>query len=64
MAPTVSEAAQSTIIRVHKDPSCGCCSGWVRHLEAARFSVAVQEDTDLRIIRKRYAAVLFGHADP
>ncbi|WP_458761313.1 DUF411 domain-containing protein [Afipia sp. TerB] len=53
IAPTVSEAAQSTIIRVHKDPSCGCCSGWVRHLEASGFGVAVQEEADLRIIRKR-----------
>ena len=54
IAPTVSEAAQSIIIRVYKDPSCGCCSGWVRHLEATGFGVAVQEDTDPRIIRKRW----------
>ncbi|WEF51649.1 DUF411 domain-containing protein [[Pseudomonas] carboxydohydrogena] len=53
IAPTVSVAAQTTVIRVHKDPNCGCCSGWVRHLEAAGFGVAVVEDTDLRVIRKR-----------
>lgn len=53
IAPTVSDAAQSTIIRVHKDPSCGCCSGWVRHLESAGFSVAVQEERNLQSIRKR-----------
>ena len=52
IALTVSEAAQSTI-RVYKDPSCGCCSGWVRHLEAAGFGVAVQDEADLRIIRNR-----------
>nr|WP_301294335.1 DUF411 domain-containing protein [Nitrobacter winogradskyi] len=53
IAPTVSEAAQSTTIRVHKDPSCGCYSGWVRHLESAGFSVAVQEDRNLQGIRQR-----------
>ena len=53
IGPTVSEAVESTIIRVHKDPSCGCCSGWVRHLEAAGFGVAVQDEADLRIIRNR-----------
>ncbi|KIZ44788.1 MULTISPECIES: DUF411 domain-containing protein [Nitrobacteraceae] len=52
IAPAVSDAAQSTIIRVHKDPSCGCCSGWVRHLESAGFSVAVQEERNLQGIRK------------
>ena len=55
IGPTVSEAVESTIIRVHKDPSCGCCSGWVRHLEASGFGVAVQDEADLRIIRKRLA---------
>ena len=53
MSPTASQAAQIPAIRVHKDPNCGCCSGWVRHLEAAGFGVTVQEDTDLRNIRKR-----------
>ena len=52
IAPAVSEAAQSTI-RVYKDPSCGCCSGWVRHLEAAGFGVEVQEEKNLQGIRKR-----------
>ncbi len=50
---SVSMAAQRHVVRVHKDPNCGCCSGWVRHLEAAGFGVTVQEDTDLRNIRKR-----------
>lgn len=54
MSPTVSRAAQPPVILVHKDPSCGCCLGWVRHLESAGFGVAVQEDTDPRIIRKRW----------
>lgn len=53
MSPTASQAARIPAIRVHKDPNCGCCSGWVRHLEAAGFGVMVQEDTDLRNIRKR-----------
>ena len=52
IAPTVSEADQTPVIRVHKDPSCGCCSGWVRHLESAGFSVAVQEERNLQGIRK------------
>ena len=53
MSPRVSAAAEPLLIRVHKDPNCGCCSGWVDHLKATGFSVAVQETTNLQNIRKR-----------
>jgi len=26
------------VITVHKDPACGCCSGWVEHLQKAGFA--------------------------
>src|SRR5262245_11709898 len=25
--------AEGQVITVHKHPNCGCCSGWVRHLQ-------------------------------
>lgn len=53
IAPTFSVAAQTPAIRVHKDPNCGCCSGWVRHLKSAGFNVTVQEERNLQDIRKR-----------
>jgi hypothetical protein len=53
MTPIVSAAAQISVIQVHKDPNCGCCSGWVRHLAAAGFVVTVQEEANLQHVRKR-----------
>lgn len=53
IAPTVSVAAQTPVIRVHKDPNCGCCSSWVRHLKSAGFNVTVQEERNLQDVRKR-----------
>lgn len=53
MSPRVSAAAPTRVIRVHKDPNCGCCSGWVDHLKAAGFDVAVQETANLRDVRRR-----------
>lgn len=32
-------AAQAVRIEVWRDPSCGCCSGWVEHLKAEGFAV-------------------------
>jgi hypothetical protein len=53
MSPTLSVAAPTMVIRVHRDPNCGCCLGWVRHLEAAGLSVTVQEEANLQAIRRR-----------
>ena len=45
-------AAAPTIL-VYKNPSCGCCGNWVKHLEAAGFTVAVKEVDDTSVMRKR-----------
>lgn len=46
-------AAEQPPITVHKDPSCGCCSGWVRHLQQAGFVTTVVETRDLDAAKKR-----------
>lgn len=53
LSPTLTVAAAAVVIRVHKDPNCGCCTGWVRHLEAAGFSVVVREEVNLQEVRRR-----------
>lgn len=40
-------------IAVYKDPSCGCCNGWVKHLAQAGFKTAVRQGDDLAAVRKR-----------
>ncbi|RTL48495.1 MAG: DUF411 domain-containing protein [Bradyrhizobiaceae bacterium] len=50
--PTVSAFAETPAITVHKDPNCGCCTGWVRHLKDAGFTVTVEETAQLPAIRK------------
>ena len=47
-ATTGSRAAEEQIITVHKDPSCGCCSGWVQHLQQAGFTVKTIETARFR----------------
>lgn len=34
-------------VTVFKDPTCGCCGGWVDHAEANGFSVDVEHTDDL-----------------
>jgi len=46
-------AADSPIITVHKDPDCGCCSGWVQHLQKSGFVTKVIETKDLDPVKRR-----------
>jgi hypothetical protein len=45
-------AAEPTII-VSKDPSCGCCSGWVDHLRQAGFHVETRDVADVNRVKAR-----------
>jgi hypothetical protein len=45
--------AADEVITVHKDPSCGCCTGWAQHLQKAGFVTRVVETKDLDAVRRR-----------
>ena len=49
---TPSVAAEP-VITVHRDPNCGCCSGWVQHLQKAGFPTKVFDNTDLEAVKTR-----------
>jgi len=49
---TLSAAAQP-VVTVHRDPNCGCCLGWVQHLQKAGFSTKVLETKDLDAVKAR-----------
>jgi hypothetical protein len=55
--PTVARAsggltAAKPTVHVWKDPTCGCCSAWVKHLRAAGYAVEVKETSDLGTIKR------------
>lgn len=54
IAPLEARAAPGTMV-INKDPSCGCCTGWVEHVKAAGFDVRVVETADLAPLKSRLA---------
>ena len=46
-------AGEKGVITVHKDPTCGCCSGWVQHLQNAGFVTKVLDPGDIDAVKKR-----------
>jgi hypothetical protein len=45
--------AATSLLRVSKDPNCGCCSAWIEHVQAAGFITEVHDLTDLSTLKTR-----------
>lgn len=41
-------------ITVYKDPSCGCCTEWVKHLKTAGFKVNVQDTREMDTVKRSF----------
>lgn len=56
---TAPAAAQATagktlpLVKVHKDPNCGCCGGWAEHMQAAGFPVQINDTSDMAAVKER-----------
>ncbi len=48
---TTSDPDLPTVL-VYKSPTCGCCNGWVDHMEAAGFVVDARNTTDLMTVKR------------
>jgi hypothetical protein len=55
LAATTSPALAETRppVVVHKDPNCGCCAAWAKHLERAGFPVTIAPTSALAAIKQR-----------
>jgi hypothetical protein len=45
--------AASRAVLVYRDPNCGCCGAWAKHLASVGFSIEVAETSYLDEIRRR-----------
>jgi len=41
-------------VTVYKDKNCGCCDGWVKHLQESGFKVNAVNSDDMSSIKKRH----------
>jgi hypothetical protein len=46
-------AAAPPRVTIHRDPDCGCCSGWVKHLETSGYATEVLDTRDLAAVKQR-----------
>ncbi|QYO78371.1 DUF411 domain-containing protein [Devosia salina] len=50
MGPALARGA-GPVISIKKDPWCGCCTGWARHLEQAGFAIDVEEIEEMETVK-------------
>jgi hypothetical protein len=48
-----ADLAPPPVITVYKDPSCGCCDKWCKHLASNGFVVQPQDTKDVDAIKKQ-----------
>ncbi|MDY7547092.1 DUF411 domain-containing protein [Glaciimonas sp. CA11.2] len=46
--------AAKPVIAVFKDANCGCCTGWIKHLEDSGFAVNATNVADTSAYRKKF----------
>jgi hypothetical protein len=52
IAPHAGRTAVFPPVAVYRNPGCGCCEGWVKHMIAAGFKVTIEDDPDLNARRE------------
>jgi hypothetical protein len=51
VAQRSSDQALPTVL-VYKTPTCGCCNGWIEHLQAAGFTVDARDVRDIMTVKQ------------
>lgn len=49
----IAAPALAQTVTVQKSPLCGCCTGWVEHMEAKGYEVAVRDVDDATLERTK-----------
>jgi hypothetical protein len=52
MGMSESRETDKPVVHVWKSATCGCCEGWVQHLEAAGYPVEVENVQDVNAIKR------------
>lgn len=52
-SPLGAVAQAVPLVTVYKNPSCGCCGDWVKHMRANGFRVETRDVPDVTPIRQR-----------
>lgn len=47
------QAAEPIAMDVYRDPNCGCCTAWIKHLESNGFTVTDHVESNMSAVKTR-----------
>ncbi|RIA34452.1 hypothetical protein DFO61_1101 [Ectopseudomonas oleovorans] len=50
---SLTQASEALTIDVHRDANCGCCKGWISHLQDNGFTVNDHVEADMSAVKQR-----------
>ncbi len=54
LASSADASALAASMVVYKDPNCGCCAEWVKHVRAAGYQVTVRDTPDMASVKASF----------
>ncbi|WP_061959533.1 DUF411 domain-containing protein [Cupriavidus pauculus] len=54
LAIATGAQAASPMLTVYKDPNCGCCSEWVKHVNKAGIRTKIIDSSDVTVIKASF----------
>ncbi len=58
LAAPAAFASGRPSVTLHKDPNCGCCTDWGKHIEAAGFPVTVINSPNVKALKRQVGVPL------
>ena len=49
-----TQSLQDVVLNVYKEPTCGCCNGWIDHMEENGYSTAFHHPSDINQLKDEY----------
>ena len=48
------QSIEDVVLNVYKEPTCGCCNGWIEHMTDSGYSIAFHHPTDIQKLKNEF----------
>ena len=49
-----AQSIEDVVLNVYKEPTCGCCNGWIEHMNDNGYSIAFHHPTNIQKLKDEF----------
>ena len=49
-----AQSIEDVVLNVYKEPTCGCCNGWIEHMNDNGYSTAFHHPTNIEKLKDEF----------